>query len=293
MGDDPVRGTYLSVRLILPVLAGFIAAATVLEAVVSRHLRGSISEYYQGPVRDVFVGGLVGVAACLVAYQGASKLEDYVLNFAGFNAVVVALVPDNLAQVLRDAPQGLVAGDVVLSRGEIVTNLQISLGAFLVAAVALVVVDRRTMPWTPFDWEGATSLARWLVRLSWVAELLLVAVLVAVMLRVEVLLGRPVVQLAHVGAATLFIVFLGFAVASHAWPTRLRPETMRAGDADADHRVYRLITVLMAVGLVGGLAAIAAGVPYAVITTEYTQIVLFVWFWVRATRRAWLASRRA
>lgn len=58
LADDPVAGTYFSVRLILPVLTGFIAVATVLESVVSGHVRESISDYYQGPVRDVFVGGL-------------------------------------------------------------------------------------------------------------------------------------------------------------------------------------------------------------------------------------------
>ncbi len=290
--DDPIAGTYFSVRLILPVLAGFIAAATVLESVVSGHVRASISDYYQGPVRDVFVGGLLAVAACLIAYQGDSRLEDYVLNFAGFNAVVVALVPDNFTAVLDAAPATALAAGVVVPRSEVITNLQISLGAFLVAAVTLVVVDQRTMPRKPFDWEGATTLARWLVRLAWAAELLFLVIVGAVMARIESFAGLSLYSAAHFGAASLLIVFLSFAVASHGWPIRLRPETWVRGGAGGSRTPYRVLAVLMWVGLVAGGATIVAGVPYAIITTEYVEIVVFVWFWVLATRRAWLAARR-
>lgn len=292
VGDDPVVGTYFSVRLVLPVLAGFITVATVLESVVSGHVRPSISDYYQGPVRDVFVGGLVAIAACLVAYRGDSRLEDSVLNFAGFNAVVVALVPDNFTEVLASAPAGVVAGDVVVARSQVVTNLQISLGAFLLAALLLLVVDRRLTAGGGRRWRGSTALARWLVRLAWVGETVLVVVVLAVVVRAGSVAGVSLYRVAHFGAASLLILFLSFAVASHGWPVRLRPETWAAAPAGGSRTPYRVIAVAMWAGLAVGVTAILVGVPYAVIATEYSQLALFVAFWVLATRRAWRALPR-
>ena len=37
------------------------------------------------------------------AYKGQSKLEDYALNFAGFNAFLVALVPNSFPDLLTQA----------------------------------------------------------------------------------------------------------------------------------------------------------------------------------------------
>lgn len=284
LADDPVAGTYFSVRLVLPVLAFLLSVATLLEALTSGHWRDSISDYYQGPVRDVFVGSLVGVAACLIAYKGDSKVEDYALNFAGLNAIVVALVPNNFTAVLDAARTVAPTGTVELSRSQIITNLQVSLGALLAAAVLLVVVDRRTMPWTPFDWEGATPLARLLVRVAWGVEGLFGIVLVLMAWRGS-FAGFSLYGPAHFGAATLLIVFLAVAVASHGWPLSLRPETW-AGGVASRRAPYRVLFWLMAGVLVVGGTLIARKVPFAVIWTEYLEIGLFVLFWVIATRRA-------
>lgn len=59
---------------------------------------GSISEFYgheQGAMRDVFVGSLCTVGALLILYKGYSRLEDWLLNFAGVFAVLTAMVPCN------------------------------------------------------------------------------------------------------------------------------------------------------------------------------------------------------
>ena len=60
---------------------------------------GSISAYYYTPARTIFVGSLCALGACLIAYKGHSPEEDVLLNFSGFMAFVVAMVPtvpDNL-----------------------------------------------------------------------------------------------------------------------------------------------------------------------------------------------------
>ncbi|WP_076258975.1 hypothetical protein [Intrasporangium flavum] len=54
---------------------------------------GSISAYYFTPARTVFVGSLCALGAALVAYKGHSPAEDVLLNFSGFMAFVVAMVP--------------------------------------------------------------------------------------------------------------------------------------------------------------------------------------------------------
>jgi hypothetical protein len=54
---------------------------------------GSISAYYYTPARTVFVGSLCALGACLIAYKGHSPEEDALLNFSGFMAFVVAMVP--------------------------------------------------------------------------------------------------------------------------------------------------------------------------------------------------------
>ena len=54
---------------------------------------GSISAYYYTPARTVFVGSLCALGASLIAYKGHSPEEDVLLNFSGFMAFVVAMVP--------------------------------------------------------------------------------------------------------------------------------------------------------------------------------------------------------
>ena len=71
-------------------------------------LERSISAYYGGPVRDIFVGALFAIAACLVAYQGVGLLEDYALNGAGFYALVPTGFGELMDELQRNpTPDGL------------------------------------------------------------------------------------------------------------------------------------------------------------------------------------------
>ena len=62
------RLTYGSLRWLMICLPTWLFLVTTITAVQQRELEPSISAYYGGPVRDVFVGTLVAMAACLVAY---------------------------------------------------------------------------------------------------------------------------------------------------------------------------------------------------------------------------------
>jgi hypothetical protein len=57
------------------------------------HLLSSVSAYYYTPAQAIFVGALIGLAACMIALRGTTGFEDVVLNLGGMFAAVVAVVP--------------------------------------------------------------------------------------------------------------------------------------------------------------------------------------------------------
>ena len=130
-----MRTTYDYLRWLLVLLPALLFVVTVATAVQQGHLETSISAYYAGPVRDVFVGCLVAVAALLVAYQGVGLLEDYTLNGAGFYAVFVAFVPTGFAGMMDEL--GAARTPDALSVADHVWFLRITLTSVLVLCVLL------------------------------------------------------------------------------------------------------------------------------------------------------------
>jgi hypothetical protein len=59
------------------------------------HPLASVSAYYYTPAQAMFVGALVGMAACMIALKGASLVEEVFLNLGGMFAAVVAMVPSS------------------------------------------------------------------------------------------------------------------------------------------------------------------------------------------------------
>jgi hypothetical protein len=92
--SDAVK-TYRYVRLSMIALVIGLGAAVAVERlkVEPGCFQHSISAYYYTPVRGMFVGGLLGIAVCLIALRGNTDLEDALLNLAGGLAPVVAFVP--------------------------------------------------------------------------------------------------------------------------------------------------------------------------------------------------------
>jgi hypothetical protein len=248
-----------------------------------------MSDSYQGPVRDVFVGALMATGLAMIAYKGRSKLEDYALNFAGFNAFFVALVPNNFTQVLNSATAES-TGEIV-ARDEMLTNLRLVLLALLITAALFVILDYRLMHWEAFRWAGAPRVAQILVIISWAAELFFLVVIVGgVLAGREHLFGLSIFGMLHFVAAALLIGNLSFAVASRAWPQSLRtPLERKAATANPPRAraAYVTIVVLMWAGILIGGWCIYKDVNYAVIVTEYFEILMFVLFWAVATRKDW------
>ena len=93
--QDHMAGTYFSLRwgMVLIAFAFPLVIAVGASILFKTALLGSLSAYYYTGVRDVFVGLLVAIGACLYLYKGFSQSENVALNLAGVFVVGVALFP--------------------------------------------------------------------------------------------------------------------------------------------------------------------------------------------------------
>jgi len=66
---------------------------------------GSVSAYYYTPAQAIFVGGLIGLGACMIALKGTNDVEDVFLNLGGMFAAVVAIVPTSRGEDYQTAVQ--------------------------------------------------------------------------------------------------------------------------------------------------------------------------------------------
>ena len=85
--------TYRYVRLALVAVVAGLLASIALTAVPQNCWQTSLSAFYFTLSHAVFVGALCATGVCLIVYKGLTRPEDILLNFAGFLAFVVALVP--------------------------------------------------------------------------------------------------------------------------------------------------------------------------------------------------------
>jgi len=86
--------SYLYLRLAIVALLTALGVAVAYETVrLKFHPLSSVSAYYYSPAQAIFVGALIGFAACMIALKGTTDLEDVVLNIGGMFAAVVAIVP--------------------------------------------------------------------------------------------------------------------------------------------------------------------------------------------------------
>jgi hypothetical protein len=91
--SDALAKSYRYLRLAMVGLLLCLAAAVVYQSAHQGHLLGSVSAYYYTPAQAIFVGGLIGLGACMIALKGTTPVEDVSLNLGGVFAAVVAIVP--------------------------------------------------------------------------------------------------------------------------------------------------------------------------------------------------------
>ena len=92
--------TYYGLRVGLAAIGASLPVLVMLSGFAhGEGLRGSLSDYYNVPAdgfltsRDIFVGLLLAVGACLYLYKGFSDKENIALNLAGLLVVIVAFFP--------------------------------------------------------------------------------------------------------------------------------------------------------------------------------------------------------
>jgi hypothetical protein len=285
------RITYEYVRWLLICLPTLLFVVTTLTAWHLGELERSISAYYGGPVRDIFVGALFAIAACLVAYQGVGLLEDYALNGAGFYALFVALVPTGFAKLMNELQQNPTPDGV--EPADHVWFLRIALTSVLVLCLVLVVMEVRTGKVRQlFTVDAGSPLAnqvnRWFLLLT---ALVLVGFLALAMwqlwsrpaaeVRMEGIALGPIQLSIHDLAAIFMIASLAVAVLTNTWPFYVFRDLWPSG-----RFFYGVIFLLMTIGIAVPLLVARAFAPeHAVIFIEWWEIALFAVFWGLETRR--------
>lgn len=310
--------TYETLRWLMVALAGMLLAVTVGTAVWTGHLPGSISDYYGGPVRDVFVGVLFAVAACLVAYRGSTPLEDFALNGAGFYALFVALLPTTLEKSLTPPESPLPDS---ISADEIKKYLMVTYAAVVLLLVALAVLETKIASRKKLTDTGGGSKA-------FVVAAVTVLVLFVIGAGVAVFTGHPADHFTfnsnvwsglrlHDYAAFLLIASLAVAVWTHAisgdesnqsrlpdslrWPTSgpkaaWEPEkqlTLEPTSTTPQFTLfYRTILILMTGGaVIVWLVSAKLWPEHTILILEWFEIILFMAFWIAETRREGKARR--
>ena len=288
------RLTHRTLRWVMVVLILMLLVATTWPAVVSLQSETSISAYYGTPARDVFVGVLFALAAGLVSYRGATPVEDFALNAAGFYAVFVAVVPTNLSEILADLPNQ--SGTAV---DEYVLSLRLTVVLLVVACLVLGWFELARFRRRPDLWDSGPRSKTFVV----VSGVLLGGFLALALWQLFSPATPSAVSMSgiqagalslriHDLAAILLISSLAAAVWSQAFPEST-PEWADPGlrrnkpASDRLVRIYRLVFWLMTVGA-AALAALVVALfesEHAIILIEWWVIFLFMGFWISETRR--------
>jgi hypothetical protein len=273
MTSDAVK-TYRYVRLSMVALVVGLATAIAVERlkVDPGCFQHSISAYFYTPVRGMFVGGLLGIAVCLIAMRGNSDLEDALLNLAGGLAPVVAFVPTPSAGRCSSTPATV--RDPAPDVSNNITTLLVLLALALVLSAVLLVKDR----------GGRTE---WLLLLGgagvWVGALLVFD------------LGRDTfLHKAHYTAAVaMFACIVGVVVLNSLDFHRKEEEAGKNPRPPATNR-YAVIAGLMVAGAGAmGVWDWTVGWDHAVLFIEVWLISLFAAFWLIQTEELWEGGVRA
>lgn len=291
-GGGRARATYNYLRLIVVLPALWLLVSIIVVSFYRGAPYDSISDYYGGPIRDVFVGGLMACGVCMIAYKGHSRLEDYALNFAGLNAFFVALVANSFQSLLDDtraAEKTTIAPPV--PSAELLYSLRTTVSVLLVGVLVFIYVDRKYLGGTWFKWRDQTRTATALISVTVIGELVLLALVATMLSSDETIAGKSVFSVVHFLAATLLILNLSFAAATQAFAIlhkegRGPMDRLILTPEERQRRLlyFRIVTSAMWLGLLVGGVCIWKDVPYAVLVTEFWEIGLFVLFWNRATR---------
>jgi hypothetical protein len=285
------RITYRYLRWLMVLLPAVLFVVSVAYAAIQQDLETSISSYYGTPVRDVFVGVMIALAVCMVAYQGSSLLEDYTLNGAGFYAVFVALIPTNLDEILQSLRDNPAPGGATVS--DYIVAMRIAILVVLALCIGLVVIEFKESARLADLW-GRTQSRMFIILTAGVlfAFLALAAWRLYIPkpddVRMDGFTLGPLHARVHDLAAILLIAALVVAVWSHAKPgvvaTLEGAAPVQETDLAASNH-YKLIVWAMVLGPVLFLLYSLWDPNHWIILLEWWEIALFGWFWIRENIR--------
>lgn len=242
-------------------------------------LLGSISAYYYTPARTVFVGSLCALGAALIAYRGHSGEQEVLLNFSGFMAFVVAMVP-----TVPDTRCG--TSGFALSESEIAAGVQNSIGVLIAVTVVAVTVSggiavsaRRRRARIEVAPRAAASTV--------CISVICVGVLLGELTLVTVLRARFIAVSHGVAAATMVAGVIAVMVFS-----AVQSEERHRGldsNAVSYRRIYRWLAgtlgLLLAATVIYSL--MVAGRRPVVLVAEVIVIALFCAYWIVQTTELW------
>ena len=252
---------------------------------------GSISAYYYTPARTIFVGSLFGLGAALIAYKGHTAEEDVLLNFSGFMALVVAMVP-----TVPDS--SCETNGFSQTPAEIAMAVRNNIWSLIVATVIAVVVAASIKAIMAIKKNGAAKKAAGLgipdtalpaarPGIPVVCISVLCSLVLVLELALFVALPDSFIALSHgIAAATMVIgVIMVMVLSALNVKDRLKGNDDRAKRVKRYQRIY--IGLAAALGLLLGLTVVVSlavsGFDHFILISEVIIIVLFGAYWIVQT----------
>ncbi|MBP3086189.1 diphosphate--fructose-6-phosphate 1-phosphotransferase [Mycolicibacterium fortuitum] len=287
-GNDPsdTMVTYRYVRVGLVALVVFLLTSLAFTWAHSCP-QGSISAFFYTRTHAVFLASLCAIGICLIAYKGSRVGEDALLNYSGFMAFIVALVPTGPGDDLCQPWLPTVADPF----GGVANNVAALFVAVAVGTGMYLALDRWRRPQqAPVASEPSCAEAASLWKTIATALLGIEKWLPAALLAISIA-GAPLMlwdwfaQHAHVIAAVAMFLAITLVAVYHACYARAAVRRHLA-------RFYATIAALMLVTVVAGVVLLILGWHFGVITVELILIVLFAIFWAGQTADVWDAQDR-
>ncbi len=288
--------SYRYLRIAMVGLLIALAAAVFYQSDQQGSFLASVSAYYYTPAQAVFVGGLIGLGASMIALQGMTDAEDMFLNLGGVFAIVVAIVPTGRGADFMTAVQACrESGGTLLThrasktldcptvraladatRANVENNMAALLivgGLALVLAAVILFKDRTAKRGDKGRW--------WVLAGFFAAGLVWLGGLIALAVSVDWLAGNA----HYIAAGGLFLSILLVAGANaHRHGERPSMGKVLKGDVLKSPRLYRYTWIAGAMLVIAGvLIVLWLTNAISLFWVEILVALLFVLFWTVQT----------
>ncbi|KWX26011.1 diphosphate--fructose-6-phosphate 1-phosphotransferase [Mycolicibacterium wolinskyi] len=280
MAASDIMVTYRYVRVSLVALVVFLLVSVGLTWGQSC-LQGSISAFYYTRTHAVFLAAVCAIGICLVAYKGSRTGEEALLNFSGFMAFLVALIPTGAVDVCE--PWLPTETDPF---GGVANNVAALFVATAAGAALYLALDR----WRPSQSpptasqpacaEAATPWKHVATALLRIEKWLPAALVVITVAGAVLMLWDWFADHAHVIAAVAMFLAITLVAVYHACYARAAVRQRLA-------RFYATIAALMLATVVVAVVLLIRDVHFGVFVVEIVLILVFAVFWAVQTWDVW------